>query len=71
MARIKGTTVKARILGSLGGILLGALLGSGTGIVCGVFVAVAGASVFMLIGAAWGFSAGPDIARILGRWSWK
>ena len=71
MARTEGMTMKARILGSLGGMILGALLGSGTGIVGGVFVAVAGASVFMLIGAAWGLSAGPDVARILGRWSSK
>ena len=60
--------MKARILGIVGGLLLGAFVGSGTGIVGGVFGAVAGAFVFMIIGAAWGFSAGPDIAQILQRW---
>ena len=59
------------MLGTLGGLLLGAIVGGGTGIVGGVFGAVAGASVFLVIGAAWGFSAGPDIARAIQRWKAK
>lgn len=59
--------LKYRLIGSLAGLFLGALIGSGTGIVGGVFGAIAGAGLFMAIGAAWGFSAGPDLVRALQR----
>lgn len=60
--------MKWRIAGTVGGGLLGLILGDGTGIVGGVFGGIAGASVFMFIGAIWGFSAGPDLARQVDRW---
>lgn len=60
--------MKTRILSSLFGAFLGFLVGGGTGIVGGVFGAVAGVMVFMTIGAAWGWSAGPDLMRAIDRW---
>ena len=61
--------MKARILGTIGGAMLGLFVGSGTGIVGGVFGGIAGATIFMVGGAAWGFSAGPDVAsQIRRRW---
>lgn len=60
--------MKERIAGTIGGVLFGAFIGGGTGIVGGMFGGVAGASVFMLIGALWGFSAGPDLAQAVRRW---
>ena len=59
--------MKARVLGSLVGALIGFIVGGGTGIVGGVFGAIAGVIVFSTIGAAWGWSAGPDLARTLQR----
>ena len=59
--------MNARMLGMLGGGLLGLAFGSGTGIV-GLFGGVAGVFVFTPIGAIWGFSAGPDIARFISNW---
>lgn len=59
--------MKSRILGIVCGGLLGAVVGMGTGIVGGIFGAVAGVLVFISIGSAWGFSAGPDIARLINR----
>ncbi|RVO89732.1 hypothetical protein CN089_27065 [Sinorhizobium meliloti] len=56
--------MKARIAGAVGG----ALIGSGTGTVGGIFGGVAGASIFTISGAAWGFSAGPDVANAIRRW---
>lgn len=59
--------MKARIAGTVGGALLGLFIGAGTGIVGGFFGGVAGASVFALGGAAWGFSAGPDLIGAIRR----
>jgi uncharacterized protein YcfJ len=63
--------VKSRIMGSLAGAFLGSMVGGGTGIVGGFFGAVAGVLVFTAIGAAWGWSAGPDLARLVQRWRHK
>lgn len=63
--------MKARFAGTIGGALLGLFIGAGTGIVGGFFGGVAGVSVFTLGGAAWGFSAGPDLANIIRRWRSK
>lgn len=63
--------MKTRILGSLIGAFTGFLIGGGTGIVGGVFGAIAGVLVFTTIGAAWGWSAGPDVARTVQRWRSK
>ncbi|RVE89435.1 hypothetical protein CN172_20140 [Sinorhizobium meliloti] len=60
--------MKARIAGAVGGALIGFMIGSGTGIVGGIFGGVAGASIFTISGAAWGFSAGPDVANAIRRW---
>lgn len=57
--------MNARILGAVVGGVIGFLVGSGTGIVGGPFVAVAGVSVFCAIGVFWGLSAGPDFAKLL------
>lgn len=57
--------MKARIIGLIAFGMLGLLLGSGTGIVGGVFGAVAGLFVFGAIGAVYGWSAGPDIAKFI------
>lgn len=62
---------KARIIGTVAGGIVGAILGTGTGIVGGAFGAVAGFAVFTTIGVVWGFSAGPDLARALARWRSK
>ncbi len=62
--------MRARVLGAAAGGVLGAIVGTGTGIVGGPFGAVAGFSVFTVIGALWGLSAGPDIANQLSRW-WR
>ncbi len=63
--------MRARIAGVMVGVILGALIGGGTGIVGGPFGAVAGASIFMIGGGIWGFSAGPDLARQLQKWRSK
>lgn len=63
--------MKARLLGTIAGGSIGAMLGMGTGIVGGAFGAVAGFSIFTIIGLAWGFSAGPDLARAIARWRSK
>tara|TARA_R110002072_G_scaffold107672_1_gene234008 strand:- start:246 stop:452 length:207 start_codon:yes stop_codon:yes gene_type:complete len=60
--------MKARLIGVLVGVLAGAVIGGGTGIVGGPFGAVAGASIFMIGGGLWGFSAGPDVARQIDKW---
>ncbi len=60
--------MKIRLLGTMIGATIGALIGAGTGIVGGPFGAVAGMSVFMIGGAIWGFSAGPDLTNQLRRW---
>lgn len=60
--------MKARIAGTIGGALVGFLIGAGTGIVGGIFGGVAGVSIFTVVGAAWGFSAGPDFANAIRRW---
>ncbi len=59
---------KSRAIGGITGGILGFLIGSGTGIVGGPFVAVAGVSVFTVIGIGWGLSAGPDVADKLKAW---
>jgi len=58
----------ARVIGTACGAILGAMIGSGTGIVGGPFGAVAGASIFTIGGAIWGFSAGPDIVGQFRKW---
>jgi len=63
--------MKTRILGSLIGASAGFLVGGGTGIVGGVFGAIAGVLVFTAIGAAWGWSAGPDLVRAIQKWRRK
>lgn len=60
--------MKARIIGVAIGVLIGSLIGSGTGIVGGPFGAIAGASIFMIGGGIWGFSAGPDVVRQFRNW---
>ncbi|NTG71443.1 hypothetical protein EXN67_29010 [Rhizobium rhizogenes] len=60
--------MKARLIGMAAGGILGALIGSGTGIVGGIFGAIAGLGVFAAIGIAWGFSLGPDISRVIRMW---
>lgn len=60
--------MKNRVSGSLVGGAIGFFLGAGTGIVGGVFGGVAGVFVFTVIGAAWGWSAGPDLVQALQRW---
>lgn len=59
--------MKARLIGTIAGGLIGAVIGTGTGIVGGPFGAIAGMSVFAIGGAIWGFSAGPDLARLIDR----
>lgn len=59
--------MKIRLLGSLVGAIVGFIVGGGTGIVGGFFGAVAGVLVFTSIGAAWGWSAGPDLAQAIQR----
>ena len=66
-----GGAMKIRILGSVVGALAGFLVGGGTGIVGGVFGAMAGVLVFTTIGAAWGWSAGPDLERAIQKWRRK
>lgn len=61
--------MKARIVGLIVFGLVGFLLGAGTGIVGGVFVGVPGVFVFTILGAIYGLSGGPDIARCLRRFS--
>lgn len=63
--------MKNRVSGSLVGGAIGFFLGAGTGIVGGVFGAVAGVFVFTIIGAAWGWSAGPDLMQAVQRWRGK
>jgi hypothetical protein len=60
-----------KIIGLMGGALLGLFLGSGTGIVGGFFGAVAGASVFMILFAGLGYYAYPDVMEKIGRWRQK
>jgi hypothetical protein len=47
------------------------IVGGGTGIVGGIFGAIAGVLVFTIIGAFWGWSAGPDLAQTIKRWRGK
>jgi hypothetical protein len=63
--------MKDRFIGSAILAIIGLLVGSGTGIVGGAFGAVAGVFVFMIIGAAWGWSAGLDIMHVARRWKKK
>lgn len=63
--------MKTRVLGSLVGGAIGFIVGTGTGIVGGIFGAIAGVLVFTTIGAAWGWSAGPDLAKTIHRWRGK
>lgn len=55
------------MIGALIFSILGLLAGSGTGIVGGVFGAIAGVGVFAVIGAIYGWSTGPDIAALISR----
>jgi uncharacterized protein YcfJ len=63
--------MKARVLGSIVGAAIGFIVGGGTGIVGGIFGARAGVLVFTIIGAFWGWSAGPDLAQTIKRWRGK
>lgn len=56
-----------RVLGAIVGAPVGRTIGAGTGIVGGHIGAVAGFTVFTLGSALWGFSAGPDLARVIQR----
>ena len=60
-------SIKQRVIGALVFGLLGFFGGAGTGIVGGIFGAIAGVSLFTVIGAIYGWSAGPDIAALFGR----
>lgn len=62
---------RSRFCGMVVGGLLGFFLGSGTGIVGGPFVGVAGVFVFVPIGVFWGMSAGPDLAGKIREWKSK
>lgn len=59
--------MRARLVGSVVGGLIGFFIGAGTGIVGGMFGAVAGMMVFLTIGVLWGWSAGPDVVRMVRR----
>ena len=63
--------MRTRVVGSLIGAAIGFAFGGGTGIVGGVFGAVAGVFIFTSIGAAWGWSAGPDLIHTIQRWRRK
>jgi len=63
--------MKIRVLGSVVGGTLGFFVSAGTGIVGGIFGAIAGVLVFTGIGAAWGWSAGPDLVQAVQRWRGK
>jgi len=64
--------MKARIIGLIFFGIVGLLIGSGTGIVGGVFGAVAGLFIFGVIGAIYGWSAGPDIVKFITKiLKWK
>ncbi len=63
--------MKSRVSGSLIGGTIGFFAGAGTGIVGGVFGAIAGVFIFTAIGVAWGWSAGPDVVHTLQRWREK
>lgn len=56
--------MKLRIFGSLAGCLLGAFLGTGTGIV-GWFGGISGVLVFTMLGGLIGFLAAPDSKRVI------
>lgn len=58
----------SRIFGAVIGGTIGFLVGSGTGIVGGPFVAMAGVLVFTAIGIGWGISAGPDLSDKVRAW---
>lgn len=60
--------MNARVIGAVCFGALGFFAGAGTGIVGGLFGAVAGVSVFTTIGVLYGISAGPDIASAAARW---
>lgn len=60
--------MKSRLIGTIVGGLIGAVIGTGTEIVGGFFGAIAGMIVFTIGGAIWGFSAGPDLANQITRW---
>lgn len=55
------------MIGALGFGLLGFVAGAGTGIVGGIFGAIAGVSLFTVIGIIYGWSAGPDIVALINR----
>lgn len=59
--------MKTRVLGSLVGGAIGFIVGAGTGIVGGIFGAIAVVLFFTVIGVAWGWSAGPDLAQAIQR----
>lgn len=59
---------RSRIVGAGIGGITGFLIGSGTGTVGGPFVAMAGVTVFTLIGVFWGLSAGPDLTDKVRSW---
>ena len=63
--------MKSRVMGSLVGGTIGFFAGAGTGIVGGVFGAIAGVLVFTTIGIGWGWSAGPDLVHTFKRWRGK
>lgn len=60
-------SMKNRMIGSVIFGMLGLIAGAGTGIVGGVFGAIAGVGLFTVIGAIYGWSAGPDIASLISR----
>lgn len=62
---------RSRIIGATLGGTIGFLVGSGTGIVGGPFVAMAGVVVFTAIGIGWGLSAGPDLVDRVREWRTK
>ena len=62
------TESKARMVGVAVGAMIGAVTGAGTGFGGGPFGAVAVATVFTIIGAVWGLSAGPDVLRQINKW---
>ncbi|HBM58556.1 MAG TPA: hypothetical protein DD444_05145 [Citreicella sp.] len=63
--------MKSRVSGSFIGGAIGLYVGAGTGIVGGIFGAVPGVLIFTAIGAAWGWSAGPDLVQSVQRWRRK
>ena len=60
-------STRSRLIGALVFGLIGFLSGAGTGIVGGIFGAIAGAGLFTTIGIVYGWSAGPDVASLFYR----